>query len=120
MFTFEITSGVLIAFAAALLALAFDYFPWLWQWYDAKDTSVKKQIMAGLLIGLAALAFAGTCLGWFASNLVCEPKTLAGIVYELLIAVSVNQGLHFASKPSSALKTRMNFMDAPAKTAKRR
>jgi len=107
MFTFEITSGVLIAFVAALLALAFDYFPGLAKWYDAKDASAKKQIMAGLLVGAVALVFAGTCLSWIVTNLVCEPKSLITLIYELLIAVSVNQGLHAVSKPSAAFKRRM-------------
>lgn len=107
MFNFDITSGVLIAFVAALLALAFDYFPGLAKWFDGKNDSAKKQIMAGLLVAVAVLAFAGTCLGWFASNLICEPKTIIDLVYQLLIAVSVNQGLHIASKPSAAFKKRM-------------
>lgn len=107
MFTFEITSGVLIAFVAALLALAFDYFPGLAKWYDAKDAATKKQIMGGLLIGVAVVAFAGTCLSWFASNLVCEPKSLITLVYELLIAVSVNQALHTITKPTEAYKAWM-------------
>ena len=110
MFNFNITPEILIAFAAALLALLFDYFPWLAQWYDTKDVSVKKQIMAGLLITLAVVAFAGTCLAWFVSNLVCEPKTIVTLIYALLIAVGVNQGVHSATKPSAALKARMARM----------
>jgi len=115
MFEFEITSGVLIAFVAALLALAFDYFPGLAKWYDAKDASAKKQIMAGLLVGTAALVFAGTCLSWIVTNLVCEPKSLITLIYELLIAVSVNQGLHAVSKPSAAFKRRMFAPSAKGK-----
>jgi hypothetical protein len=63
--------------------------------------------MAELLIGLAVVAFVGTCFNWFASNLICEPKTLIDLVYQLLIAVSVNQGMHIATKPSAAFKKRM-------------
>lgn len=107
MFNFNITPEILIAFVAALLALAFDYFPGLAKWYDAKDASAKKQIMASLLISVAVIVFVGTCLSWFVSNLTCEPKTIVTLIYALLIAVSVNQGMHAVSKPSAAFKRRM-------------
>ena len=117
MFEFNVTSAVLMAFIAAILALVFDYFPGLAGWFNGLAQSNKKLFMAGLLIVAAVIVFLGSCYGWFVTNLVCEAKTIITLIYELVIAVSVNQGVHFLSKPSATLKARM-FGFTPPPTVK--
>lgn len=107
MFTFQVTPEILAAFVAGSLSLTFDYFPGLARWYDGLIDSRKKQIMAGLLILSVIVVFAGTCLGWFITNLSCEVRNATDFIYTLLITVAINQTLHKLTKPSVEFKSKM-------------
>lgn len=107
MYTFSVTPEFLVVIVAGLLALAFDYFPKLAEWYDAKDVTAKRQLMALLVIGSTVAIFVGQCFGLFATNLICTIKGGFDALYIIFLTITVNQGVHGLLKPSAAFKAHM-------------
>lgn len=107
MYTFTVTPEFLLVLVAGVLALAFDYFPGLAKWFDTLAAAAKRQLNAALVIGIAAILYAGTCFGLFVTNLICSGKGAFDLLYIVFLAVSVNQGVHLFAKPTKAFKARM-------------
>jgi len=107
MYSFSVTPEFFAVIVAGFLALAFDYFPYLAKWFDAKSDDAKKLIMAVLVIGTAVVIFAGQCVGLFSTNLVCSVKGGMDTLYMVFLALGVNQGVHKLLKPSAAFQSRM-------------
>jgi len=107
MYEFQVTPEFLLVIVAGVLALAFDYFPGVAAWFDALKADAKRQLNAVLVIGTAAVIFAGTCFSWFITNLICSVKGGFDTLYIVFLAIGVNQGVHLLLKPSKALKARM-------------
>jgi len=107
MYTFEVTPEFLMVLVAGALALAFDYFPILAKWFDAQTIEAKRRLNAVLVIGAAAVIFAGTCFAVFITNLACTAKGGLDTLYIVFLAVTVNQGVHALLKPTQAFKARM-------------
>ena len=101
MFT-EISPEVVISVVVAALALFFDYFPGVASKFDALDTDKKRLITVGLAVIVGASAFAGECLGWYETNLVCTLQGGWDLLYNIVLAVAVMYGFHKATKHSSA------------------
>jgi len=115
MFEFNVTPEFLLIVVAGTLAFLFDYFPGLATWFDALSAATKKQLNAGLILGTAVVLFAGTCFALFVTNLVC---TVAGGFEALKIvflALTVNQGVHFALKPTYLFKQRLGIVKAKSR-----
>lgn len=107
MFEFEVTSEFLTILVAGALAILFDYFPWIAEWFDGQKESTKKLLNVGLLVVFAGVLFGGDCAGWFVTNLVCTTKGFFDTLYIVFLALGVNYGVHKATKPSEALKAKM-------------
>ena len=107
MYTFAVSAEFLVTIVAGFLALALDYFPGLAAWFDGLLSVVKRQVVAGLIIGFALVIFAGQCLAVFATNLVCDMKGFLDLLQIIFLAITVNQGVHMLLKPSAGLKARM-------------
>jgi len=107
MYTFTVDPAFLLALVAGGLALAFDYLPKLRTWFDALDATQKRLLNAGLIFGAAVVIFAGDCLALFGTNLICDIKGGFDTLYIVFLAVTVNQGVHLALKPSLSLKAKL-------------
>lgn len=107
MYTFDVTALLLVTLVAGALALAFDYFPGLAKWFDAKPVETKRLINAVGVIGFALIIFAGQCFAIFMTNLVCSTKGLLDLFYIIFLALATNQGVHLALKPTKRFKERM-------------
>lgn len=107
MYEFSVSPDFLLVLVAGLLALVFDYFPGIAAWFDALKVETKRQLNAALVIGAAAVIFAGTCFGLFITNLICSVKGGFDTLYIVFLAITVNQGVHLLLKPSKALKLKM-------------
>lgn len=107
MYMFTVSAEFLTTIVASFLALALDYFPGLAAWFDALAATVKRQVVAGLIIGFALVIFAGQCLAVFVTNLVCDTKGFLDLLQIIFLAITVNQGVHMLLKPNAALKVRM-------------
>jgi hypothetical protein len=107
MYQFDVTAALLLTLVAGALALIFDYFPGIAKWFDAKPVETKRLINAGGVIGFALILFVGQCFAIFLTNLVCTVKGLFDLFYLIFVALSVNQGVHLALKPTAKFKARM-------------
>jgi hypothetical protein len=109
MVEFSVGPEFLLILVAGLLALLFDYFPGIAKWFDGLDIAAKRQLNAGLVIGAMIIIFAGQCIGWFATNLVCTVRGSFDALYIVFLAIGVNQGVHALLKPTEKLKARMRI-----------
>ena len=107
MYEFTVTPEFLLVIVAGLLALMFDYFPGVAKWFDALSVEMKRQWNAVLVIGTAAVIFAGTCFAIFITNLVCTAKGSLDLLYICFLAITVNQGVHALLKPTAKFKAWM-------------
>jgi len=99
MFALSVTPELLTAVFAALLAILFDWFPPVSQWYDTLSVLKKKQIMALGLVLIVAAIYGGTCLSLFSGTVTCDKAGITSLVYSILIALGINQGVHSLAKP---------------------
>lgn len=107
MYTFSVTPELLIVLIAGLLALVFDYFPLVAKWFDGLEVAAKRQLNAGLVLLIAIGIFVGDCYGLFATNLICTIKGGFDTLYIVFLAITVNQGVHTATKPTEAVKAKI-------------
>ena len=61
----------------------------------------KRKIMTLLLVTVGILAYAGSCAGWFVTNLACNPQDAVNFLYSLFVAGAANQGFHALTKPAA-------------------
>jgi hypothetical protein len=107
MYPFDVTPGLLVTLVAGALALLFDYFPGIAKWFDALDVATKRLVNAGGVTGFALVLFLGQCFAIFVTNLVCSVAGSFDLLYIVFLAISVNQGVHLALKPTARFKARM-------------
>lgn len=100
MFTFEVTPSVLILFLSIVLSLLFDFLTPLKTWYDKFSVDEKRKIMTVVLVAVGVLVYAGSCTGWFVTNLVCTAQDIVNFLYSLFVAGAANQGFHALTKPA--------------------
>ena len=99
------TAEELAALAAAVLSLFFSYIPGLSDWYGKLGSEVKRLIMAGLLIVVAAAVFGLACAGWFGpTGITCDQPGLIGLIKVLIAAIVANQGVYRLSYKSRSRK----------------
>lgn len=92
--------------AGALLSLLFSYIPGISGWFDKKDTTVKRLIMAGALLVIAVLVFAAGCanLQIPGVQIECSAQGAWLLVQVFLLALVANQGTYQITGASSAKK----------------
>lgn len=90
------TSDQLSAVAGVVLSLAFSYVPGLSDWWGAKEPTVKRLIMAMLLLLVAAGAFGLSCAN-VVSNIACSRDGVLGIVNAFVAALVANQAAYLIS-----------------------
>jgi hypothetical protein len=97
------TDAQLSLFAGALLSLAFSYVPRLKDWFDTKDATTKRLIMAAALLVIAAGVFAASCgdlLGGLpiTVTVACDKNGAVGLATNFVLALIANQAT-FAISP---------------------
>ena len=103
MFALTVTPELLTAVFAALLAILFDWFPPVAQWYDTLSVLKKKQMMGAGLVLIVAVIYGGACVSIFSGTVTCDKAGITSLVYSILIALGVNQGTHSLAKPVKEL-----------------
>ena len=100
MFKLVITPELLVAIFAALLAVVADWFPPIANWYGKLNASKKKQVMILALVLIALFVYGGSCLNVF-TGIECSKDGLSALIYAVLLAAGINQGVHALLKPTS-------------------
>ncbi len=91
----------LSAIAGVVLSLAFSYIPGLSGWFDAKEPTAKRLIMAGLLLVAAAAIFGLSCAGVL-TVATCDQNGALGLVSAFIAALVANQSTYLISpKPAT-------------------
>lgn len=87
--------------AGALLSLLFEYVPGLSGWYDTKDETVKRLIMLGAIVAVAAGAYGLSCFNTPWVYVECSQAGLFELLGAVLFAAVGNQTAHkLAKKPA--------------------
>lgn len=107
MYTFDVTPLLLVTLVAGALALGFDYFPGVAKWFDGLTVEAKRLVNAISVITFAAIIFGGQCFNIFVTNLVCNVRGSFDLLYIIFLAVTVNQGVHLALRPTPRFKALM-------------
>ncbi len=89
--------------AGALLSLLFAYVPGVKGWFDAKDSTVKRAIMAGALLVVAIVIFAAGCVGLQipGSTIECSTQGAWTLVQVFLLALVANQSMYSITSASA-------------------
>lgn len=92
--------------AGALLSLLFAYVPGVKGWFDAKESTVKRLIMAGALLLISILVFAAGCAGLQIPGAAIECSTQGAwtLVQVFLLALVANQSMYSITMASSSKK----------------
>lgn len=96
-----LTPEGLLFLAATILALVCDWFPPVKSRYDTLTEGQKRFTMVVLLAVSALLVFGLRCFGIFFSQ-TCNAASTRDILTLFLLALAVNQGIHFGTKPTKA------------------
>ncbi|RLC76903.1 MAG: hypothetical protein DRJ03_22330 [Chloroflexi bacterium] len=93
------TSEQLVAAAALLLALLFEYVPGLQRWYDglgedADNKTYKRLVMLACLAAVAGGAYVLSCVLMVEQLVTCDAAGVWGLVRLFVAAVVVNQSAY--------------------------
>lgn len=103
------TDSQLSLFAGALLSLAFAYIPKLREWFDAKDATTKRLIMAGSLLVVSLAIFGGACGNLLSAlpiqlTITCDKGGAVNLATYFVLALIANQAT-FTISPQPKAKT---------------
>lgn len=104
---FDVNLAFLVALAATILAVVFDWFLWLAKAFDPLEEAVKRLIVLLLLIVITVAIFIGGCYGVFKINVACTVAGALTCLGYLIEAVVTNFSIHKVTKPSDLAKLRM-------------
>lgn len=102
----EISGDVLMYAAGIVLSLLFTYFPGLNTWYTTQSDELKRLLMLGLVVIVAASIFGLGCAGLlpelFGLAVTCDQAGILGLVIAIIQAMVANQMAHsIFPKPES-------------------
>jgi hypothetical protein len=84
------TATVLASIAGVVLSLAFNYIPGLNTKFAALSTEIKRLIMLGILVLVAAGAYGLSCAGWW-PTVTCDEAGIKTLLEALFFAAVANQ-----------------------------
>lgn len=93
------TAEQLSALAGVILSLAFSYLPGLAPWFDRLEPTVKRLVMAGLLLVVAVGAFGLSCAGVI-SAAACTQAGAWSVLTVFIAALVANQATYLISTRS--------------------
>jgi len=80
-----------------LLSLLFSYVPGLSGWFDAKDKTIKRLIMAVLLLVVAGGALALSCANLANTGVACTQQGVMDLIGIYILALVANQSVYAIS-----------------------
>jgi hypothetical protein len=92
--------------AGALLSLLFGYVPGLSGWFGAKDSVVKRLIMAAALLAISIAVFGLSCAGLQIPGVQLECSTQGAwlLLQVFLLALVANQSMYSITSVSATKK----------------
>jgi hypothetical protein len=101
------TDAQLSLFAGALLSLAFSYVPRLKEWFEEKDSTTKRLIMAGALLVVSLALFASACTDILPAlpivlTVTCDKNGAVQLASYFVLALIANQATYTISPKPEA------------------
>lgn len=90
------TAEQLSAIAGVILSLAFSYLPGLAPWFDKLDPTVKRLVMALLLLAVSVGAFGLSCAG-VVNAATCTQAGAWSLLNVFIAALVANQATYLIS-----------------------
>ncbi len=93
--------------AGSVLSLLFSYIPGLNTGFAALGSEVKRLIMVGLLLGVAAAVYGLSCAGFGSAigvEIACNQEGLVAVVTAFVLAVVANQSAYAITPKTSAVR----------------
>lgn len=87
------TPESLSAIAGMILSLIFSYVPKVNEWFAAKDPTIKRLLMAGLLLLVAAGALGLSC-AQVITSVECSQNGLLNLITAFIAALVANQATY--------------------------
>jgi len=97
----------LMMFAAALISVAFDWFPGLRTWFDPLTDGQKRALTSGLVVVSAFLIYGLGCAGLLSGAPACSKDGLLELFPVIVTAIAIVQGVHLGTKPSARQKVKL-------------
>ena len=101
---FVITPELLAGIVAAIISLMFSYIPGLSEKFAALAGEYKRLIMAGLMVLVAVVIYAGSCFGLLSIGIACDQPGVLQLVSIVLAALIANQGVYAISPQTAAVR----------------
>lgn len=97
----DFTPEAVSAIAGIILALGFEYIPYLHDWYNAQDDNKQRLLMLAALFVTVAGALGLSCVGWL-DVFSCDQVGIKEAVFAFVAALVANQSTHrvLPRKPS--------------------
>ena len=80
---------------SGLLAIAFEFFPYLNTWYAGKSVEYKRQLMLLMVLGVALIV---ASYEWMILDVPLNFKSLVDFAVTAFLALGVNQGTYKLTK----------------------
>jgi len=93
--------------SGAVLSLLFSYIPGLNVKFAELGSEVKRLIMAGLLLAVAASVYGLSCAGWGASLGIvvpCDQEGLLSLIQVFVLALIANQSAYAITPQTNAVR----------------
>lgn len=115
----DMTPEVLSLVAGIVLSLMFSYIPKMNTWYAVQSEEVKKLIMLGLLLVVAAAVYGLSCAGYLpeAYAVACGEQGIVVLVQAFILAAVANQTAYKLTPQLRAVKdAKLSLMNPQATT----
>lgn len=109
MFEFDVNAVAVLAAVAAVQSLFFDYLPPLAAWFEKLADYKQRQLTLALGALFGILAFAGSCYGYFQTDLICQPQSIVTLLGNIAVSVSVGYSFHKQTKPTAQLQEKLGI-----------
>lgn len=87
------TPEAISAIAGIILALGFEYIPYLHGWYNAQDDNKQRLLMLAALFVTVAGALGLSCIHWL-DVFTCDQPGLKEAIFSFVAALVTNQSTH--------------------------
>lgn len=91
---FVVSPELLVSLAGVVLSLAFSYIPGLRVKFAALESDVKRLIMLGLIVVIAAAIFGLKCAGILEIGVACDKIGLQQMVWYVILGIIANQSAY--------------------------
>lgn len=88
----------LTGLVTSVMAFLFNRVPKIKAWFDKKTPLQKQDWTIGFIAVSAVVIFGLDCVSVLNTNLACEPKSIADLLYAIVFGGTASQATHMLTK----------------------